>query len=224
MNIVEIKNLSFKYKNNIIFDNSEISIHRNKLNFLIGASGSGKSTLLYILFLLLKPDSMEYIFEGKSQKKQLFWGISKFRKENISLLFQDFRLLPFLNVEENIKLPLLFTGKVFEKKTFNDLVDHLGIREKLKKYPYSLSGGEAQRVALARALFSKPKLVLLDEPTGNLDMKLEKIILEILVSLKAQTTFFCVTHSKFMYSQADVLYELKNKKIILKKNKSKSKK
>lgn len=214
--LLKLTNISYKIKGRELFRNLNLSVTAGSFVAIAGRSGEGKSSLLYILSALAKANKGKYIFENKILYS--FWGGS-FRRRNIGFLFQDFRLLPFLNVEQNIGLPLLFSGLAIGKKTMHQWMKDLNIFHLRKSLPHQISGGEAQRTALARALILQPKLLLLDEPSGNLDSETEKEIVQILLRLKEKKlTLICVTHSKVIMEAADVVYHLKNKQLISQKN------
>jgi len=219
-----MKNLSFSYGERTILEDINLSIKKNTFISIMGKSGEGKSTLLYILGGFIKPNNGSYLFENKNVFSFGEFGLGKFRKKNIGYLFQDFRLLPFLNVEQNIRFPFYFSGKKYEKYKQQSLMEELGIWHRRKAYPREISGGEAQRVALGRALMLEPKVLLLDEPTGNLDESTEIEILNILLSLRKRGfTLVCVTHSHHIRSKSDEIWDLENQKIIVSRNNSKTK-
>ncbi|ABR47658.1 ABC transporter related [Alkaliphilus metalliredigens QYMF] len=183
-----------------------ISFEVNEGEFIgvMGASGSGKTTLLNILGSIDKPTSGKFIMDGHDiatlNKNQL----AKHRMENIGFIFQDYNLLETMTLKENIILPLALRGikaNVMEEKLFNFARD-LGIMEVLDKYPYEVSGGEQQRAAACRALITNPKMILADEPTGNLDSKSGKELLNLLtfINKEYKATILLVTHDVFAAS------------------------
>jgi putative ABC transport system ATP-binding protein len=191
----------------------------------MGASGSGKSTLLNIVGLLDSASSGSYellnheMMGLKEQQK------SKFRKENIGFVFQNFNLIDELSVYDNIELPLIYNNiPASERKLkVEKIADRLGISHRLKHYPQQLSGGQQQRVAVARALINDPKIILADEPTGNLDSKNGNEVMELLTDLHAQgATILMVTHSNYdaSFSQRTIL--MKDGAILSEKNNSKN--
>lgn len=207
--LVRVENLGHSYGKKIIFQNVSFVLKKGGFYSLVGPSGGGKSTLLYILGGLLRPKTGKYFFEGKVVYTLGEFGLGRFRKKNIGFLFQDFRLLPFLTIEQNILFPTLFTGKRISKEQKNELLQSLGIYHRRKAYPKDISGGEAQRCALGRALILKPKLLLLDEPTGNLDASTEEEILQLLLQLKKQNlTLFCVTHSQTIMKKSNEIFKI----------------
>ncbi|MFK7735100.1 MAG: ABC transporter ATP-binding protein [Pirellulaceae bacterium] len=173
---------------------------------IVGPSGCGKSTLLYILGTLDRPTSGSVTLGevepfGLSEKE-----LARFRNDNIGFVFQDHHLLPQLNVTENVLLPSLATGSVTKdmSERAESLIERVGLAERATHLPAQLSGGERQRVAVARALLRHPKLLLADEPTGNLDSATTETIAELLFELPKQegTMLIVVTHSDFVASQA----------------------
>lgn len=207
--IIEITNLSFRYGKRLIMENVNFQINPGEFVSIKGESGTGKSTLLYLLARFVRPNSGNYLFDGKKPE----WA-PVFRRKNIGFLFQDFRLLNFLTLEKNIAFPKYFSGIHISSKKINDLMQKLNIDHRRSAYPDSISGGEAQRTALARALLLNPKILLLDEPSGNLDSDTEKKLISIFKELKNDgKTLICVTHSKEIMKASDRIFELKDKKI-----------
>ena len=212
--LLQIQNISFRYGKRSILNDTDLTIEPGTFTSIIGPSGCGKSTLLYILGGFLKPDSGNYLFNGSKVYSLGEFGLGRFRKKNIGFLFQDFRLLPFLSAEKNLALPGAFTGKKLSIQERHELMHSLGIFERRKAKPAELSGGEAQRVALARALLLKPSLLLLDEPTGNLDEKTESEILQVLMKLKETgLALVCVTHAKSVMLHSDRVLALQEGKL-----------
>jgi len=217
-NLLSMQGASITYAKKVILPNFDFHVKEGEFACLSGKSGSGKSSILYVLAGLLKPTQGTYTFNEKPVYGLGEIGLGKFRKENIGFLFQDFRLLPFLTLEQNIHFPVLFSGKPMPKKHIHSTMEMLGIMHRRKAYPREVSGGEAQRAALARALILHPKLLLLDEPTGNLDDDTEKEILNYLVTLqKSGLTLLCVTHSSEIMKKSDVHWHIENQIIGIKK-------
>jgi ABC-type lipoprotein export system ATPase subunit len=204
LNAIRITNLnkSYKIQNKPIlevFRNYSLEIPRNTITAIMGKSGCGKSTLLQIIGLLDVPNSGSIELFGENMTEKNASQLREFRKNNIGFVFQNFYLLPELTVYENIELPLLIANKSEKSRIqkINLLLDDLGMVEKKDMYPSQLSGGQIQRVAIARALANDPKLILADEPTGNLDEQTAKDVLSILKNIqkKSETTIILVTHS-----------------------------
>lgn len=208
--LLTLSKISLSYGKRIILNGIDLDIPSGSFTVIAGESGSGKSTLLYILGGFLRPDEGSYEFSGRRVYGRFGeFGLGRFRKKHVGFLFQDFRLLPFLTVEQNIKFPSLFSGKKIEKHQLKAQMENLGIAHRAKAHPNSISGGEAQRTALARALLMNPPLLLLDEPTGNLDNTTEAAIVNVLSDLKTKgLTLVCVSHSSYIMQKADVVLRL----------------
>ncbi|RKS01420.1 ABC transporter ATP-binding protein [Flavobacterium sp. 102] len=202
--MIQIKNLSKVYRTEEVETKalSEVSITINQGEFvtIMGSSGSGKSTLLNLVGLLDSATSGNYqllnreMIGVKEQEK------SKIRKQNIGFIFQNFNLIDELSVFDNIELPLIYNNIAASerKKKVEEIAERLGISHRLKHYPQQLSGGQQQRVAVARALINDPKIILADEPTGNLDSKNGNEVMELLTDLHANgSTILMVTHSDY---------------------------
>lgn len=210
--IITLQDIRFAYGKRTILDGISHDFSAGSFSVIAGESGSGKSTLLYILGGFLRPDAGSYLFNGRPVYRRLGeFGLGRFRKNNIGFLFQDFRLLPFLTVEQNIRFPSLFSGVALDKTRLAERMQRLGIAERAKAYPNSISGGEAQRTALARALLMDPPVLLLDEPTGNLDSATEAAIVSVLEELRNEgLTLICISHSEYIMKRADRVLRLSN--------------
>lgn len=213
--LIELKGLSFAYGRRLILDQIDLNFNSGSFTVIAGESGCGKSTLLYILGGFQKPKSGQYLFGGKRVYRAWGeYGLGAFRKRNIGFLFQDFRLLPFLTVDQNIRFPSLFSGQALDKRRLSTRMEKLGIAHRAKAYPTAISGGEAQRTGLARALLMDPPVLLLDEPTGNLDHATEIAIVNLLEEIKREgLTLICVSHSAYIMSKADRVLDLANGKL-----------
>jgi len=205
MPLIQLENISKIYNSEeiktIALNGVSLKINEGEFTAITGPSGSGKSTLLHILGLLDRPTSGEYIFENKNIMNLSDEELALFRNEKIGFVFQAFFLLSSITVLENVKLPLLYS-KVDEKK-WNELalnaLEEVGLSKRLNHFPTQLSGGEKQRVAIARALTNNPKVILADEPTGNLDSKSAMQIIKIIKSLNDQgRTIIVVTHESYL--------------------------
>ncbi len=206
---------------------SEVSITINQGDFvtIMGASGSGKSTLLNIVGLLDSASSGSYQLLNQEMVGLKEQQKSKFRKENIGFVFQNFNLIDELSVYDNIELPLIYNNVSASERRLKveKIADRLGISHRLKHFPQQLSGGQQQRVAVARALINDPKIILADEPTGNLDSKNGNEVMELLTDLHAQgATILMVTHSDYdaSFSQRTIL--MKDGAILSEKNNTKN--
>ena len=213
--LYELKDCSFGYGRKKLISSVNLEIPKGSFTAFAGKSGSGKSTLLFSLAGLLKPMSGEVFFEQKSLYSFGEFGLGRYRRNNIAFLFQDFRLLPFLSLEKNVKMPSYFSGAKVEKGYLDQLLQEFGLSHRRKALPKYLSGGESQRVALARALLTSPKVLFLDEPTGNLDEQTEQEILELLIKKKEQgLNLVCVTHSSYVMSKADKVYHIQDEELV----------
>lgn len=161
-------------------DGINLEVEKGEFVAIVGTSGSGKSTLLHIIGGLDNPTSGQVIVDGQNLSHMTDEELTIFRRRNIGFVFQQYNLVPMLNVWENIVLPVKLDGKNIEKGYVNEIIDTLGIRTKLENLPSALSGGQQQRVAIARALAAKPAILLADEPTGNLDSKTSQDVLGLL--------------------------------------------
>lgn len=208
--IISLKQLSFSYGKRTILESVDLEFTPGSFTVIAGESGSGKSTLLYILGGFQRPKSGEYLFQGRRVYR--LWGeygLGAFRKRNIGFLFQDFRLLPFLTVEQNIRFPSLFSGQPLNTTQMRSRMEKLGIAHRSRAYPTEISGGEAQRTGLARALLMNPPVLLLDEPTGNLDHATEIAIVSLLEDIRREgITLICVSHSAYIMQHADRVLDL----------------
>jgi putative ABC transport system ATP-binding protein len=182
-----------------------VDIESGRLTAVMGPSGSGKSTLMHILAGLDKPTSGSVEVAGQEITKLADTDLTKLRRDHIGFVFQFFNLLPMLNAEENITLPLSIAGERVEQEWLKEVVADVGLSDRLKHRPAELSGGQQQRVAIARALVSKPTVLFADEPTGNLDSTTGNEILQLIrdsVDNRGQTTVI-VTHDPRAASTAD---------------------
>ena len=197
-------------------DHTSIEVENGEFVAIVGRSGSGKSTLLHMLGGLDRPDSGEVIIGGKNLFSLKDEQLAVFRRRKIGFIFQDFNLIPALNVWENIVLPLGLDGKKVNKGFVTDIVEHIGLAEKLKSLPNQLSGGQKQRVAIARALASRPAIILADEPTGNLDSKTEMEVISLLKSCvrKYGQTLVMITHDEPIAQMADRVMILEDGKVV----------
>ena len=206
--MIKVKNLTHYYNNDKALENINLEINKGEFVCLVGESGSGKSTLLSIISTLLKPTKGELFFENLNYKN--IKDIDDFRKINIGFIFQFHYLINYLTVKENIKLA---NEKATENEIHN-LLKILRIENLSNKYPNEISGGQRQRVSIARALINKPKVIIADEPTGNLDSKNSLNVFEIFKKLsQEQVTIIVATHDKNLAQIANKIYEVKDGKI-----------
>ncbi|MEE0684372.1 MAG: ABC transporter ATP-binding protein [Bacilli bacterium] len=218
---LEIKNLKKFYgtKNNITKAVNDLSLEVEEGEFvaIMGASGSGKTTLLNCISTIDEVTSGHIFIDGKDITELKEKELAGFRRENLGFIFQDFNLLDTLTISENISLALIINKEDANKveKKVKNIAEKLGIEEILNKYPYEVSGGQKQRCACARALINKPKLILADEPTGALDSKSSRMLLETMDEMneKLNATILMVTHDSFSASFCKRVLFLKDGKI-----------
>ena len=219
MSILETINLKkyFGKEPNITkaLDGISLSIEEGEFVAIIGTSGSGKSTLLNMMGGLDKPTSGKVLVDGKDLSTLKDEELTIFRRKNIGFIFQNYNLVPVLNVYENIVLPVELDGKAVDSNFMDEVIEMLGLKNKLQNMPNNLSGGQQQRVAIARALVTKPKIILADEPTGNLDSKTSNDFLELLKlsSRKFHQTIVMITHDMDISKLADRTIRIEDGKI-----------
>lgn len=196
-------------------DGVTLSIEDGEFVAIVGTSGSGKSTLLNMMGGLDTPTSGSIKVKGKELSKFKDEQLTIFRRRNIGFIFQNYNLVPVLNVYENIVLPVELDGNKVDKKFMKEVVRMLGLEDKLNNMPNNLSGGQQQRVAIARALVSKPAIVLADEPTGNLDSKTSADVLGLLkaTSQRFHQTLVMITHNGEIAQLADRIIRIEDGKI-----------
>ncbi len=220
-NLIEVKNVykSFGSSDNRtnVLKNVSLSVKKGEFIALMGASGSGKSTLLYLLGGLDKPDRGDIYINGENLLKLNDRRLSVMRRRNVGFVFQFFNLVQNLSVEDNILLPLTMDGKNPRdyKGKLQEILEITGLTDKRKKFPPQLSGGEQQRVAVARAILIEPDIILADEPTGNLDSRTGKEIMELFAGINRDKniTILMVTHSRECAGYADRIINLSDGEI-----------
>lgn len=197
-------------------DGVDLNINQGEFVAIIGASGSGKSTLLNMIGGLDNPTSGEVQIGGKEIGNMNADELTVFRRRNMGFIFQNYNLIPVLNVLENITLPIELDGKSPDESFITEIIDILGLKEKIYKMPSQLSGGQQQRVAIARALASKPSIILADEPTGNLDSVTSEEVLELMKKMSEQfhQTIVMITHDPNIASKADRTIKISDGKVI----------
>ncbi|MCU9812423.1 MULTISPECIES: ABC transporter ATP-binding protein [Paraclostridium] len=219
MGILDIINLSKTYvrgENKLeALKNINISVEKGKFIAIIGPSGSGKSTLLNCIAGLDSITSGEVILDGADISKLSDDKLSKIRREEFGFIFQSYNLIPVVNVYDNIILPVSVDGKKEDKDYINTLIKKLGISSQINKFPNELSGGQQQRVAIARALANKPSIIFADEPTGNLDSKTSKEVMDMLcMSVKEfNQTLVMITHDEKIAKMADIVVTIGDGKV-----------
>lgn len=200
----------------VAVDNVNLSIERGELISIIGASGSGKSTLLHLLGGVDTPTKGKIFLENNDISKYNSKELALFRRRKVGLIYQFYNLIPNLTVKNNILLPLELDNKRVDKEYFEEIITKLGIKNKLNNFPKELSGGQEQRVAIARSLIYRPSIILADEPTGNLDQKNSKEIIELLkYSNKAyKQTIIIITHDEKLALQTKRIITIADGKIV----------
>lgn len=218
--ILEAQNLKKYYgkEPNITkaLDGVSLAVGQGEFVSIIGTSGSGKSTLLNMLGGLDVPDFGEIIIRGKKIAKMNDEQLSIFRRRNIGFVFQNYNLVPILNVYQNIVLPIEPDGNQVDKEYVEKIIRMLHLEEKLENLPNNLSGGQQQRVAIARALASKPAIILADEPTGNLDSRTSLEVMELLrmTSTEFDQTLVMITHNPEIAQVADRMIRIEDGRIV----------
>ena len=197
-------------------DGVDLDVEHGEFVAIIGASGSGKSTLLNMIGGLDVPTSGQVCIGGKEIGKMKPDELTVFRRKNIGFIFQNYNLIPVLNVLENITLPIEMDGKKPDENFIEQIIELLGLTEKVYKMPSQLSGGQQQRVAIARALASKPSMILADEPTGNLDSETSREVLELLkeTSERFHQTIVMITHNPEIARQADRMIRIGDGRVV----------
>lgn len=220
MAILETKNLKKIYgsgENEVhALDGVSISVEEGEFVAIVGTSGSGKSTLLNMLGGLDRPTSGSVVVRGKELMQMKDEQLTIFRRRNVGFVFQNYNLLPILNVYENIVYPIEIDGSKVDKEFVKQIIHNLGLERKLKNMPNNLSGGHQQRVAIARALATKPAIILADEPTGNLDSKtsMDVILLMQSISREFNQTILMITHNEEIAQMADRIIRIEDGKIV----------
>ena len=220
MAILETKDLKKIYgsgENEVhALDGVSISVEEGEFVAIVGTSGSGKSTLLNMLGGLDRPTSGSVVVRGKELMQMKDEQLTIFRRRNVGFVFQNYNLLPILNVYENIVYPIEIDGSKVDKEFVRQIIHNLGLERKLKNMPNNLSGGKQQRVAIARALATKPAIILADEPTGNLDSKtsMDVILLMQSISREFNQTILMITHNEEIAQMADRIIRIEDGKVV----------
>lgn len=220
MEILRIENLYKTYgegDNKVeALKNINLSINKGEFVAIIGASGSGKSTLLHLLGGLDRPSSGRVIIDEKSIYDYKDEELSIFRRRKVGFIFQFFNLIPVLDVEENIELPVVLDNEKVDEKYLNEIISILNLEDRRTHLPSELSGGQQQRVSIGRALINKPSIILADEPTGNLDSKNTREVIELLkfTARKFNQTLILITHDSNIAAMADRVITIADGEII----------
>jgi len=224
MEILKVENLKKTYgkgENKVeALKNINLSVNKGEFVAIVGASGSGKSTLLHLLGGLDRPTSGNVVIDGESIYEYKEEKLAVFRRRKIGFVFQFYNLLPILDVEENIALPALLDNDKVDKIYLEELIKVLGLSERKNHLPSELSGGQQQRVSIGRAVFNKPSIILADEPTGNLDTKNSKDVIELLkfTAKKYNQTLILITHDVNIAAMADRVITIYDGEITSDKN------
>lgn len=220
MEILKVENLCKNYgKGNTLvraLDHITFSIEKGEFVAIVGSSGSGKSTLLHILGGVDKPTSGKVYVDGEDVYHLSETNLAIFRRRQVGLIYQFYNLIPILNVTENMTLPILLDNKKVDQAYLDELVETLNLKNRIHHLPNELSGGQQQRVSIGRALMNHPALLLADEPTGNLDSKASKEIVELLKlsNKKYKQTIIMITHDYNLALNADRIITIDDGKIV----------
>ena len=220
MEIVKVENLSKIYGSNDnavkALDNVSLSVEKGEFVAIVGASGSGKSTLLHLLGGVDKPTSGKVYINGTDIFELNNDKMAIFRRRQVGIVYQFYNLIPILNVEENISLPMELDGRNVDKGEMEKMLEMLGLSERRKNLPNELSGGQQQRTSIGRALISRPSVLLADEPTGNLDTKSGNEVMEILKRFNREynQTIIMITHNMELAKATDRIIRIEDGKIM----------
>ena len=220
MEILRVENLNKTYgkgENQVkAVDNVSFSVEKGEFVAIVGASGSGKSTLLHIIGGVDRPTSGKVYIDGKDIFRFNDDKLAIFRRRQVGLIYQFYNLIPILNVEENITLPLALDNREVDKHKLDEMIKLLGLENRKTHLPNELSGGQQQKVAIGRALMINPKIILADEPTGNLDSKSSDEIVELFkrVNKEYKQTIIMITHNLEIAKQADRIIKIEDGKIV----------
>ena len=219
MEILRVENLSKQYGDGDTavraLNDVSFTVEKGEFVAIIGPSGSGKSTLLHMLGGVDRPSAGKVFVDNTDIYQLNETQLAIFRRRQIGLVYQFYNLIPVLSVEENITLPILLDGQTIDRKLLNNIVNTLGLEERLKHLPNQLSGGQQQRVSIGRALINNPAIMLADEPTGNLDSKNSNEIIELLKMFNKtyHQTLLIITHDERIALQADRIIAIEDGRI-----------
>ena len=220
MEILKVENLCKQYgkgENKVTaLDNVSFTVNKGEFVAIVGASGSGKSTLLHLIGGVDRPTSGKVFIDGKDIYKFNDDELAIFRRRQIGLIYQFYNLIPILNVEENITLPLKLDNKNIDKQRLDELIKVLGLEERRTHLPNELSGGQQQRTSIGRAMITNPAIILADEPTGNLDSKASDEIVTLLKKSNKdyKQTIIMITHNLEIAKVADRIIKIEDGKIV----------
>ena len=220
MEILKVENLTKIYGKDstkvVALDHVSFSVEKGEFVAIVGASGSGKSTLLHLIGLVDRPTSGKVFIDGKDIFNFNDDKLAIFRRRQVGLIYQFYNLIPILNVEENITLPLSLDNREIDKEKLNDMLKLLGLQNRRMHLPNELSGGQQQRTSIGRALITNPTIILADEPTGNLDSKSSDEIVALLKKSNKELnqTIIMITHNMEIAKVADRIIKIEDGKII----------
>ncbi len=220
MEILKVENLTKVYGKGstqvVALDNVSFSVNKGEFVAIVGASGSGKSTLLHLIGGVDRPTSGKVFIDGKDIYKYNEDELAIFRRRQVGLIYQFYNLIPILNVEENITLPLSLDNREINKSRLDDLIELLGLKERRNHLPNELSGGQQQRTSIGRAMITNPAIILADEPTGNLDSKSSDEVIELLKKSNRDynQTIVMITHNMDIAKVADRIIKIEDGKIV----------
>ena len=220
MEILRCSHLTKTYKTGsnqvVALDNVDLALEKGSFTAIVGASGSGKSPLLHLLGGVDRPTSGNIYIEDTDISTLNMEELAVFRRRKVGLVYQFYNLIPTLNVRKNILLPILLDGRKPDEARFEQIVNTLGLSDRLSHLPRELSGGQQQRVAIARALASKPSIILADEPTGNLDSKTSDDVIGLLkmTGSEFRQTIVMITHNPEIAQMADRVVRIEDGRIV----------
>ncbi len=220
MEILKVENLTKIYGKDstkvVALDHVSFSVEKGEFVAIVGASGSGKSTLLHLIGGVDRPTSGKVYVNGQDIYKFDDDKLAIFRRRQVGLIYQFYNLIPILNVEENITLPLALDGRTPDKTKLNDMIKLLGLESRKNHLPNELSGGQQQRTSIGRALITNPSIILADEPTGNLDSKASDEIVALLkkTNKELKQTIIMITHNMEIAAVADRIIKIEDGKIV----------
>ena len=220
MEILKVQNLTKKYGKKdtevVALDNVSFSVEKGEFIAIVGASGSGKSTLLHLMGGVDKPTSGKVFINDKDIYQLSKDDLAIFRRREIGIIYQFYNLIPILNVEENITLPLSLDGREVNQKKLDEMITVLGLEKRRTHLPNELSGGQQQRTSIGRAMITNPAIILADEPTGNLDSKSSDEIIALLKKSNKEykQTIIMITHNMEIAKIADRIIKIEDGKIV----------
>ncbi len=213
MGVLELKEVSMQYKDLFALKDIDLTVEQGDWISIMGPSGSGKTTLMNIIGCMAKPSSGEVYLDGIDISKENDKGLTEIRRDKIGLIFQQFHLIPYLTAVENVMVAQYYHSLTDEVEALQAL-DRVGLKDRVHHLPSQMSGGEQQRLCIARALINYPKIILADEPTGNLDEENEMMVLDIFKELHKQgATIIVVTHDQEVAEESEKIVRLEHGKI-----------